>query len=48
MFDEANQRMEVIDWSSDGVALLCNLMGKEVAPRADFIFKNVDFSQVRE
>lgn len=48
MFDEANQRMEVIDWSSDGVALLCNLMGKEVAPRADFIFKNVDFSTITE
>lgn len=48
MFDEANQRMEVIDWSSDGVALLCSLMGTDVEPRREFIFKNVDFSEVKE
>jgi hypothetical protein len=28
--------------------LLEELMGKEVSPRSEFIFKNIDFSEIRE
>ena len=47
MFGE-NQRMDVLEVNQDAIYLLEDLMGKEVAPRTEFIFKNVDFSMVRE
>ena len=47
MFGE-NQRMDVLEPTEAAICLLEDLMGKDVTPRTDFIFKNVDFSMVRE
>ena len=47
MFGE-NQRLDVLEATEDAIYLLEDLMGKDVAPRTEFIFKNVDFSQIRE
>ena len=47
MFGE-NQRMDVLEPTEAAIYLLEDLMGKDVAPRTEFIFKNVDFSMVRE
>ena len=47
MFGE-NQRMDVLEPNEEAIYLLEDLMGKDVEPRTDFIFKNVDFSEVRE
>ena len=47
MFSE-KQKMETILPSKDALLLLENLMGPDVAPRADFIFNNVDFSIIHE
>lgn len=48
MFDKKYQRLEPIIYSQEGVNLLYDLMGVSVAPRTDFVFKNIDFSQLRE
>lgn len=48
MFDKKYQRLEPITYSQEGVNLLYDLMGVSVAPRTDFVFKNIDFSQLRE
>ena len=47
MFGE-NQRMDVLEPTEEAIYLLEDLMGKDVAPRTEFIFKNVDFSEVKE
>jgi DNA gyrase/topoisomerase IV subunit B len=47
MFGE-NQRMDVLVPTEEAIYLLEDLMGKDVEPRSNFIFKNVDFSEVRE
>lgn len=47
MFGE-NQRMDILEATPEAIILLEELMGKDVSPRSDFIFKNVDFSQIRE
>ena len=47
MFGE-NQRMDVLEPNEEAIYLLEDLMGKDVKPRTEFIFKNVDFSEVRE
>jgi len=47
MFGE-NQKMDILEVTPDAIILLEELMGKDVAPRSEFIFKNVDFSEVRE
>lgn len=47
MFGE-NQRMDVLEVDKEAIYLLEDLMGKDVEPRTEFIFKNVDFSEVRE
>ena len=43
-----NQRMDVLEPNEEAIYLLEDLMGKDVEPRTEFIFKNVDFSEVRE
>ena len=43
-----NQRFDMFQTSPEARDLLYNLMGKDVEPRTDFIFKNVDFSMIRE
>lgn len=47
MFGE-NQRMDILIPAPEALMLLEDLMGKDVMPRSEFIFENVDFSQVRE
>lgn len=47
MFGE-NQRMDVLEPTEEAIYLLEDLMGKDVEPRTEFIFKNVDFSEVKE
>ena len=47
MFGE-NQRMDILEATPEAIILLEELMGKDVSPRSDFIFQNVDFSQIRE
>ena len=48
MFDPAYQRIDVMEWDADAISLLYDLMGEDVEPRRDFIFKKVDFSEVAE
>lgn len=45
MFNSDNQRLDVIQWSEEGVELLEDLMGTNVEPRKDFVFNNIDFSE---
>lgn len=47
MFGES-QRMEQLIPDEDSVELLESLMGKDVQPRRDFVFSEIDFSEVRE
>ena len=48
MFSKEFQRMDVLDWSENGIDLLYELMGEDVEPRREFIMEKVDFSKVRE
>ena len=48
MFTAKNQRFDMFQTSPEARDLLYNLMGKDVEPRTNFIFKNVDFSMIRE
>lgn len=48
MFNPAYQRLEIMEYSDDAMALLYALMGEEVEPRREFIMNNVDFSEIRE
>ena len=48
MFSPENQRLEIMEWNDKAIDLLYDLMGMEVEPRRNFIFKKVDFSKVRE
>lgn len=48
MFDEKNQRIDILIPDEDSIFLLEELMGENVEPRRDFIFSNVDFSKIRE
>lgn len=48
MFTDEYQRMDVLEWSPDAIQLLEQLMGEDVEPRREFVFNEIDFSQVRE
>ena len=48
MFTPEFQRMDVMEWDENAVSLLYDLMGEEVEPRREFIFDNIDFSEIRE
>ena len=48
MFTEEFQRLDIMEWNREGMALLRELMGEDVQPRKDFIFSKIDFSQIRE
>ena len=48
MFTPEYQRLEVIQPSEEGIYLLENLMGVNVEPRTEYVFKNIDFSEIRE
>ena len=48
MFTDEYQRMDVLEWSPDAIQLLEQLMGEDVEPRKQFVFNEIDFSEVRE
>lgn len=48
MFNPQFQRLEPIEYSAEGINLLYDLMGESVVPRTEFVFNNIDFSQLRE
>jgi len=48
MFTEEFQRMEQLVPSKNSLFLLEDLMGVNVEPRRNFIFNNIDFSEIRE
>lgn len=48
MFTPEFQRLDVLIPDEESFSLLYKLMGKEVEPRTDFIFENIDFSTIRE
>ena len=48
MFDPTNQRIDVIKPSDSAYTLLEGLMGEDVEFRRNYIFENLDFSEVRE
>ena len=48
MFTDEYQRLDVLEWSPDAINLLEQLMGEDVEPRRQFVFNEIDFSEVRE
>lgn len=48
MFTEEFQRMEQLIPTKEAIDLLEQLMGENVEPRREYIFNNIDFSEVRE
>lgn len=48
MFTDEFQRMEQLTPSENSLFLLEDLMGVDVEPRRNFIFNNIDFSEIRE
>jgi len=48
MFTEEFQRMDQLLPDEDSLYLLSQLMGKDSEPKRNFVFENVDFSEIRE
>ena len=48
MFNPEFQRMDVLVPTPEAIVLLEALMGEPVAPRKEFVFNKVDFSEVKE
>ena len=48
MFTEKYQRLDILQPTENAIQLLYNLMGDDPSLRKEFIFNNVDFSQLRE
>ena len=48
MFNPEFQRLDVLQYDEQAVQLLRKLMGKDVSPRKDFMFKNIDFTKISE
>lgn len=48
MFNSENQKLDIIEYDEKAIILLKQLMGEQVEPRKEFIFKNVDFSTISE
>jgi len=48
MFTEKYQRLDILQPTENAIQLLYNLMGDDSSLRKEFIFNNVDFSQLRE
>lgn len=47
MFNE-NQRMDQLIWDKESYKLLDDLLGKDVLPRKDFVFSEIDFERYGE
>ena len=48
MFTDEHQRIDVLNEDSESFELLSQLMGKDSAPKHEFIWDNIDFSTLRE
>lgn len=48
MFTKEYQRMDVMEYSDEAMQILEALMGEDVTPRKEFVFSQIDFSDVRE
>ena len=48
MFTSEFQRMDVLEPDSESLYMLEELMGPDVEPRREFIFNEIDFSEIRE
>lgn len=48
MFTPEYQRIDILYPDAESISLLEDLMGKDVEPRRNFIFNNIDFSTIRE
>ena len=42
------RRLDVLEPDEESFKILTDLMGADVAPKKDFIFSNVDFSEIKE
>lgn len=45
MFNNENQHLDILEYDESVDKLLTDLMGDNVLPRKEFIFKNIDFSK---
>ena len=48
MFTDEFQRMDQLVPDEDSYYLLSQLMGKDSEPKREFVFSNVDFSEIKE
>jgi len=48
MFSPEYQRLERIEYSEEGIEMLEQLMGSRVEPRTEYVFNNIDFSEIKE
>ena len=48
MFTEEFQRIDVLEEDDESLFLLEQLMGKDSAPKHEFIWDNIDFSEIKE
>jgi len=48
MFTDEHQRIDVLNEDSESFELLMKLMGKDPAPKHEFIWENIDFSEIKE
>lgn len=48
MFTDEHQRIDVLKEDDESLDLLSKLMGKDSTPKHDFIWANIDFSEIKE
>lgn len=48
MFTKEYQKLDVLQADEKSIKLLYDLMGEDVAPRKEYVFSKIDFSQIRE
>ena len=46
MFSPEFQKLTPYEYTEEGIELLKDLMGKDVNPKKDFVFGNVDFENL--
>ena len=47
MFSVQKRFLEPIEFEDEGVEMLQELMGKDVEPRKEFVFNNIDFGGIK-